>query len=165
MATVQQIANAALKKIIVAGAEAPIEADEGEDFIFLLNAFMADLDANGIALGYTTVSNMSDSVTIPTGALLGVIANMAVQCAPEYDGVVSPETVQQALDGMKTLRMIGQSIPTSYFPSTLPYGSGNNNLQFGLTSFYYPDQEAEILGETTGSIGLEVDTEIDDDSE
>ena len=159
MATVAQLLNAALRRIVVAGSEAPMEADEYADGIFILNAYMTDLDANGIALGYTVVDNIADTVTIPTGALLGVINNLAVLLAPEYGGTVTPDLIQQANDGMKTLRMIGQSIPTSYFPSTLPYGSGNNNFQFGLTSFFYPDQEAEILGETTGSIGLEVDTE------
>jgi hypothetical protein len=165
MATVAQVINAALKKIIVAGSEAPLEADEYQDAIFALNNLVTDWDANGIALGYTVVSNLSDTVTVPTGALRGLIANLAIACAPEYDGVVSPELIEEARSGMNTIRMIGQSIPTSYYPSTLPLGSGNNNLQFGLTSFYYPDQEAEILGETTGSIGLEVDTETSDDSE
>lgn len=159
MATTAQVINAALKKIIVAGSESPLEPEEYQDAIFLMNNLVTDWDANGIALGYTPVENLSDPVTIPTGALRGLISNLAIECAPEYDGVVTQQLMAEAAAGMATIRMIGQSIPTSYYPSTLPLGSGNYNLQWGLTSFYYPDQEAEILGETTGSIGLEVDTE------
>jgi hypothetical protein len=165
MATVAQVVNAALKKIIVAGSESPLEPDEYQDAIFLMNNMFLAWDATGIALGYTVVANLSDIVTIPGGAVEGAIANLAIKCAPEYDGVVSPELLTEAATGMATIRMIGQSIPTSRFPSTLPIGSGNNWQPAGMTSFFYPDSEAEILGETTGSIGLEVDTEISDDSE
>lgn len=159
MATVQQVADSALKRIVVQGAEAPLEPDEYQDFIFAMNNFMTDLDANGVALGYTVVSNLSDQVTIPTGALRGLITNMAIEVAPEYGGVVSGALIEAAKAGLDTMRQIGQSVPRSYYPSTLPYGSGNYWNSLGLTRFFYPDQEAEILGETTGSIGLESETE------
>lgn len=158
MATVAQVAKASLQKIVVAGSEAPMEPDEYQDYIFAMNAFMADLAANGVALGYTMVDNLADEVTIPTGALRGLIYNMAVEVAPEYGGTVTPECALIAQAGLKTMRQIGQSIPRSYYPSTLPLGSGNYNLQWGLTSFYYPDREPEILGETSGSIALESGT-------
>lgn len=165
MATAERVINAALRKIIVQGSESPLEPDEYQDAIFAMNMLVSDWDANNISLGYTLITNLSQEVTVPTGALRGLVANLAIACAPEYDGVVSPELVTEANQGMATIRMIGQSIPTSSYPSTLPLGSGNYNLQWGLTGFYYPDQEAVILGETTGSIGLEVDTETSDDSE
>ncbi len=156
MATTEQVINAALKKIIVQGAESPLEPDEYQDAIMSLNMLMSDWEANGITLGYTLVSNLSDPVTIPTGALRGTIYNLAVECAPEYDGIVTPECARIAAESMNTIRQIGQSIPTSFYPSTLPLGSRNYNLQWGLTTFFYPDREGEILAETTGSIGLEV---------
>lgn len=158
MATAEQVINAALRKVMVQGSEAPLQPDEYQDGIFAMNAFMADLDAQGVALGYTVVTSTSDPVTIPTGALRGLIANLAIEMAPDFGGIVSPELVEQARTGLETMRLIGQSIPTSAYPSTLPYGSGNYDYSIGLTQFFYPGQEEEILGETTGSVGLESDT-------
>lgn len=156
MATVEQVAKAALQRILVQGSEAQFEADEYQDFIFAMNNFMAALDADGVQLGYTAVSNLSDTVTIPTGALRGLIANMAVEVAPDYGGVVSEALAVQAVNGLKTMRLLGQSVPSSRYPGTLPRGSGNY-WEYQSTPFY-PDSEAEILAETTGAIALESDT-------
>ena len=89
MATVAQVAKSSLQRILVQASEAPLEPDEYQDFIFSMNNYMAELDAQGIQLGYTVVSDLGDEVTIPTGALRGLIANMAIEVAPDYNGVVS----------------------------------------------------------------------------
>jgi hypothetical protein len=62
MATVAQVAKASLQRILVQASEAPLEADEYQDFIFAMNNYMMSLDAQGIHLGYTEVSNLSDTV-------------------------------------------------------------------------------------------------------
>ena len=158
MATVEQVAVAALKRILVQDSTPSLDGEDYDDFIFTLNNYMTGLDADGIALGYTIVANLSDIVTVPTGALRGVIANMAIECAPDYGGVVSDALVLAAKQGLETMRMLGQTIPTSVFPSTLPVGSGNWLLNGGLGNNYYPDQETDILRETTGAIALELQT-------
>lgn len=159
MATAEQVGKAALQEILVQGGESPLEADYYQDFIFAMNNFMADLAANGVSLGYTVVTKLADAVTIPTGALRGLVKNMAVELCPQYGAVASPFLLAQASSGMDTMRMVGQTIPESAYPGTLPIGTGNYNEQYGLGQFYYPDQEAEILGESTGSIGLESGTD------
>jgi hypothetical protein len=160
MATAAQVIKAALQKILVQASEAPFEADDYQDAIFAMNLWMTDLQAQGIALGYTEVSNLSDEVTIPTGALRGLINNLAIEVSPDYGGVVSQELRMQAASGLDTMRQIGQLIPETAYPSTLPIGSGNYDQQFGVAQFFYPEQEAEILGESTGSIGLESETDV-----
>lgn len=157
MATVAQVAKASLQKILVQASEADIEAAEAQDFIFTMNAYMLALDADGVALGYTEVSDLGDEVTIPTGALRGLINNMAVESAPDYNGTVTPALAQIASDGLKVMRKLGQSMGATRFPSTLPRGSGNE-WAGGCDSKFYPDQEATILAETTGSIALETNT-------
>ena len=119
---------------------------------------MAELDAQGIQLGYTVVTDLGDEVTIPTGALRGLIANMAIEVAPDYNGVISGGLQKAARDGFNTMRMLGQSMGKSRFPCTLPIGSGNEDNDFGMNGHFYPDQEAAILAETTGAIALEVNT-------
>jgi hypothetical protein len=91
MATVAQVAKASLQAILVQASEAPLEADEYQDFIFAMNNYMSSLAAKGINLGYTAVTGLADEVTIPPGALTGLIANMAFQSVPYYGGVVTAE--------------------------------------------------------------------------
>lgn len=158
MATVAQVATASLKRILVQAADAPLEADEYQDFIFALNNFMLALDAEGITLGYTEVSDLGDEVTVPAGALRGIIANMAIEVAPDYNGTVSPALVNAAAEGMQVMRIIGQTISAASYPSTLPIGSGNEGGQFADRKFYDGASEAEILAETTGAISLEDST-------
>lgn len=154
MATVAQVAKASLQRILVQGSEANLEPDEYRDFMFALNNYMLALDADGISLGFTEVSDLGDEVTVPVGALRGIIANMAIEVAPDYNGVVSPGLVAAAEQGMSAMRKLGQRIPTSRYPSTLPRGSGNCTSIFSGDTFY-PCSEEEILAETTGAIGLE----------
>ncbi len=160
MATAAQVVKAALQRVLVQASEAPLEADELNDAIFAMNNYMLDLDASGIALGYTEVSDLGDEVTIPAGALRGLIANLAIEVAPDYGGQITEGLVKAAREGLKTMRKLGQGAITSVYPSTLPIGSGNEgDYSSGLNSHFYPDLEAEILAETTGSITLESGTE------
>ena len=158
MATVAQVAKSSLQRILVQASEAELEPDEYQDFIFAMNNFMLSLDADGVTLGYTEVANLGDEVTIPTGALRGLIANMAIEVAPDYNGTISQGLIVAATEGMKSCEKIGQRIPTSFMPSTLSVGSGNESDDEGLTSNFYPSRQAEILAETTVAIGLEQNT-------
>jgi hypothetical protein len=123
-----------------------------------MNNYMNELDAQGVSLGYTTVSALGDEITIPTGALRGLIANMAIEVAPDYNGVISQGLVKAARDGFNTMRLLGQTMGESKMPCTLPVGSGNEDNTYGLAGYFYPDSEADILAESTGAIGLETNT-------
>ena len=158
MATVAQVAKASLQRILVQAAEAPLEADEYQDFIIAMNNYMLALDSQGIHLGYTAVSNLADEVTVPLGALRGVIANVAIEVAPDYGGVVSDALVMQAREGLQAMRMLGQTIGGTRMPSTLPIGSGNTDTGYGWSWNFYPDSEDAILAETIGTIALETST-------
>jgi len=158
MATAAQVLKASLQRILVQASEADLEPDEFQDAIFAMNNLMLAYDADGIKLGYTVVTDLGDEITIPTGALRGLIANVAIEISPDYDGVISPGLQLAAAQGLDTMRLIGLTIIPTAFPSTLPIGSGNEDDN-GLTSHFYPGTEAEILAETTGSILLESETE------
>lgn len=159
MATVAQVAKASLQRILVQASESTLEQTEFSDFIFDMNNYMLALDAQGIKLGYTVVTGLSDEVTIPLGALRGLIANMAIEVAPDYDGEVSGALVKAAADGMNAMLQLGVIVGKSEFSGNLPRGTGAAN---GSSAHhrYYEDQEAEILAETTGAIGLETGTTV-----
>jgi hypothetical protein len=157
MATAAQVIKAALQKILVQASESDLEPDEYSDAIFTLNNMMLSYDADGIKLGYTEVTDLSDDITVPVGALRGVIYNLAQELSPEYNGQITAALADAAMNGLKIMRKIGVSIPTSSYPSTLPIGSGNGVRN--SDSRFYPDDEALILAETTGSIALETGTE------
>ena len=103
MATVAQVAKASLQALLVQASEAPLEADEYQDFIFAMNNYMTTLAANGVNLGYTVVSDIGDEVTVPAGALQGLIANMAIIVSPQYGAIVPQGVGVAASDGLKAM--------------------------------------------------------------
>lgn len=157
MATAAQVIKASLQRILVQGSEADLEPDEYQDAVFALNNYMLDLDASGIALGFTEINNLGDEVTVPPGALRGIIANLAIEVAPDYNGTISEGLVRAAAEGLRTMRKIAVGIPVSSMPCTLPVGSGNDYNTYSLSHFYNCSED-EILAETTGSISLESGT-------
>ena len=52
MATVAQVAKASLQRILVQASESVLEPAEYSDYIFSLNNYMTELDAQGIQLGF-----------------------------------------------------------------------------------------------------------------
>lgn len=131
--------------------------DEYQDAIFAMNNYMLALDAQGVTLGYTEIENLGDDITIPVGALRGLIGNLAIEVAPDYGGIVTPALQLQAKVGYEAMLRLGNRLGVTHYPSTLPLGSGNEDTTY-LNRHFYPETEAAILAETTGSISLEQNT-------
>jgi hypothetical protein len=142
--TAGTVAQRALKKILVQSGDAPLEADEYADFFEDMNFYMAALESEGVLLGYTPVDNVSDVVTVPAGAIRGIIANVAVEVAPDYGASVSGELARQAKSGMRIMRKIGAHMGAMSMPTTLPVGSGNEDISL-RTYQYYSDPEVALL--------------------
>ena len=155
MATTAQVLKAALQEILVQGSEAPLEADEYQDAIFAMNNYLTALDANGVHLGYTIVSNLSDEVTVPAGALQGIISNVAILMAPQFMAPISPALIAKAKMGLKAMRKLGITILPTQFPSTMPIGAGNQYEGDDSTLRFYPGTDNEVLTETGQGIQLE----------
>lgn len=124
MATAGEIAQAALKRILVQAGDAPLEADEYQDFFEAMNQYMDSLEALNIKLGYTHVDQTSDPMTVPAGAIRGIIANMAIEVSADYNATISPGLANQAKRGMQAMRRLGRVTVESKFPTNLPMGSG-----------------------------------------
>lgn len=157
METVEDIIRDSLQEILVQAAEVPLVADEAQTAIRFLNRMMAELDSRGISLGFTRVSSLSDFVTVPDGAISGVVSNLAVRLAPQYDQVPSGELLASARTGLSAMAMLSVDIlPTSY-GDTLPTGDGNH---YTGDSAFYPDEAAGVANETGGYIEKETNTEL-----
>jgi hypothetical protein len=89
-----------------------------------------------------------------------MIANLAIEVAPDYGGVVTEALALQAREGLQAMRMLGQTIGATRKPSTLPIGSGNTDTGYGFTWNFYPESEESILAETIGAISLENQTNV-----
>jgi hypothetical protein len=159
MATAAQTVRAILQSLVVAGSEQEIPASEAQDTIFAMNNYMLALAADGVNLGYTEVNNLSDLITIPSGALRGLISNVAIDMAPEFGAIVSPALQKRASESLKTMYTLGITKTPTRMPSTLPIGSGNSDTTNNSSYNFYPEAEAQILAEASGAIGLEALTE------
>jgi len=159
METAGSIVKDALGEITVLGAEAPLEAVDGQLAVRYLNRMMAAFDADGISLGYTEVSQLDDAITVAAGAIAGMISQLGVMLWDHFsDGQpVPPTLLARAISGKNTMRKIAIVIIPSQYPSTLPIGSGNES-DYGRESHFYPDQQDSILTEANQNIVVEDNT-------
>lgn len=148
----------ALKELIVAGSEAPIEAVDAQDAVLYMNLMMNAFSADGINLGYTNISDLGDEITVPDGALLGVIKNLAVFLATQYGVTVTTELFLAAKGSLNTMRNISVKILSSNYPDTLPIGSGNENDTYNSDFHFYPTTDDQVATEQDGPILLEDET-------
>lgn len=155
--------NSALKEIYAQGSEAPVEPDEAQDAISYLNRMMATKSFLG--LGYTTISGLGDVITVPDGAILGIIKNLALILQPQF-GVpgkpINSALIAQAKEGRAdilalTINRIGPTL----FPDTLPIGSGNEDTSSaGLNDPFYGQPDEPILTEQGAFISVEQNTDL-----
>jgi len=150
--TAEQVMNRTLKLIIVAGGESSIPGDMSDDFVYAMNKFVAELEANtwidttvtpnvtyGIDLGYTAVSAVSETLTIDDGMVRPLINALAGEMAPEYGVVLPPELAARARQGRRTLLRMAKTDKGTAFSSRLPRGSGNENdgTNYASTGNFY----------------------------
>jgi hypothetical protein len=151
-----EVINDILLEIVVLGADAEMDPSETASTMRYINRFMAMLAAKGINLGFTTLTSVSDTLTIADGAIIGLIKNVAKLIAPQYGAVVTLELQEAARDGLDAMRRLGTSITPSQMPCTLPRGSGNDH-DTNDNKFYNCPAD-QILTETDRNILLEDDT-------
>ena len=121
--TAATIITDALQEILVQASEQPVEASEMQSGIRYLNRMMSEWDALGYPLGFTVITNPSDLVTIPDGAINAVVLNLAIKLAQQYDEPISQSLAMAARDGMQAVQNLSVEAEPTLYPSTLPVGS------------------------------------------
>jgi hypothetical protein len=153
--TAGEVVQDILQELVVQGAEADLVADETSTAIRYLNRYMTMLAGMGINLGYTKVSTLNDTITIADGAIMGMVKNVAMMLAPQFDVPISMDLREQAIEGLKAMRKLGMDLQPTQMPGTLPIGSGNEWEGHNFGHFYINDSEEAILDEISQNILLE----------
>lgn len=141
--TASTVIRDALQEILVQASEQPLEANETQDAIRLLNRMMAAWASEGIDLSYTPINSLADTITVVDGALDGIVLNLAIKLAPQYDRPVSAALYDNARKAKEAILSIAVTLPETVYPSTLPIGSGNEDLGYNNTNYFSGIQETE----------------------
>lgn len=158
METANSVIKDALQEILVQANEQPVQSVDFTTAVRYLNRMMAAWAANGLPLGYTKVANAADPITVPDGAIEGIVFNLALRLSTQYDIQFAPELKSNAAEGLKTIRRIAVTRKATPLPCTLPIGSGNEQDSWYRYTHFYPCHEDEVLTEGEGSILLESNT-------
>ena len=134
MTTTSEVVTAALGLTLTRAGDIPLEPNETEQGIFQLNTMMASWS---LALGYTKVSSMSDTITTPDYAIDAIIQNLAIRLAPSFGGLVDMDLRETARQAKKDMLRQAVRIGPAKLPSTLPRGTGNTQ-DLRSTVFYEP---------------------------
>jgi len=156
METAQEVINDSLQEMLVQASEQPIEAVDFQTARRYLNRMMALTPYNG--LGFTNITNPDDLMTVPDGALMGIVKNLTIYLLSTFDMPATTELMATAREGLQEIRRIAVTVQPTAFPCTLPIGSGNEQENTFNNQHFYPCPDNELLTEREGAILLESDT-------
>lgn len=159
MVTAEDIINSALSKIGVRNREVPLTDNQISDSIDELNDMMTQWDSDGIALGYTIISDKDDTITTPDWSHAAMKSNLGGRLAPAFGQSISGTLGAQIINDFKSLQDRVTETPEIYFPDTLPVGSGNNIDNFSVRSNFFVDESYDDI--LTGNDQLLQDDEGD----
>ena len=138
--TAGDIIRDAYMEILQSGDDTPLEASEMRTGIRYLNRLMGRLAASGYNLGFKTVSNPADVLTVPIGAIDGIVSNLALSLSSQFpESGITESLATKARLGMNAIRLIGAPVIPTKYPSTLPIGSGNQNGSGGVRDRFYDE--------------------------
>ena len=134
-----------LQSILQQASEEPTLNVDFQTAVRYMNRMMTGFAANGIALGYTNVSAPNDVITIPDGAMEGVIFNLAIRLSSTYDITPSQDLRISASEGKSAMRKLSRNKVKTKHPSTLPIGSGNEGFNNFDNNHFYPGDEKSFI--------------------
>lgn len=125
MTQVSAIVRDALLLLGVQDATEPVSAQEMQDGIRELNKQMARWEADGLSVGWTSVSAGTDTLPAPLEAEGAIAANLAINLQPRYKVPLDQSVIAQATDGLAALRadVIANTFSRLSYPD-LPMGEG-----------------------------------------
>ncbi len=104
MAQVQDIVRDALGHLRVLDANAPVPPIDMRDSIRALNLMVRRWEADGLALGWSDVSEPTDALPLPPEAEEAVGYNLALRLRARYGVQIDPDIVALASAGLSALQ-------------------------------------------------------------
>lgn len=104
MAQVQDIVRDALGHLRVLDANAPVPPIDMRDSIRALNLMVRRWEADGLALGWSDVSEPTDALPLPPEAEEAVGYNLALRLRARYGVQIDPDIVALADAGLSALQ-------------------------------------------------------------
>jgi hypothetical protein len=101
-ATSQIISDALLAINVIRDGETP-SAEQQAQAIRRLNQMMALWEGEGRNIGYIPVGTVTDVLTVPDAAILGIVNSLAIHMAPSFGATASPEVIALATMGLATI--------------------------------------------------------------
>lgn len=101
----QIIADALLAINVIRDGETPSAALQAQG-IRRLNQMMALWEGEGKNLGYIPVGTVTEVLTVPDAAILGIVNNLAIHMAPSFGATVPAEIAVLAAMGLATIDKI-----------------------------------------------------------
>ena len=132
MATVDTLLKRSLRMIGVLDIAASPSATDSAIAIPVLNQMMARWEEDGVAVGWSAVSSVSDTVPGPDSALDAIAANLALRLAPEYGVVPNALVVGLADSGHAALQR--DSIKNTITPSDASHLPNSTGGRFDINS-------------------------------
>lgn len=104
MSKVGEVVKDALLLLRVVDADEAPEARDSEDAIRTLNLMMTSLEAEGVSVGWTNVTNPDDEMPSPLENEQGIVYLLATRLRPKYGFTIDPDVLQGAAEGLAAMR-------------------------------------------------------------
>lgn len=125
MSKVSEVIRDALLLLRVVDADEAPEADDSRDAIRALNLMMTSLEAEGVSVGWSSVSSPDDDMPCPPENEEGISYLLATRLRPRYGVALDADVVQGAQAGMAAMRsQVASSDYSRVSYPDLPVGQG-----------------------------------------
>lgn len=104
MATVLDIVSRSLRILRVLDVNQSVKAGDLATAIVALNGMMRRWEANGMAMGWSSVETGNEVMPVPEEAHEAIAYNLAVRLRSEYGTSLDPDVVALAQEGLSALR-------------------------------------------------------------
>jgi len=101
---VSQVVNRVLRLLTVIDANQPAEALDAMDVIGVMNAMVTRWEASGLALGWSNVTAVDDTMPSPDEAEEAIVYNTALRVCSEYNKQMKPNDMDLARQFLGELR-------------------------------------------------------------
>ena len=104
MTTTLEIITESLRLLRVIGSNEAPDDDDARDSLSALNRMVRRWEANGMALGWSTVDSVNDELPAPEEAEEPIIYNLARRLQTQFGKQLDGEALNTAREGLNALR-------------------------------------------------------------